>query len=141
MHLQMCSEKLLKGFAVRTLTFVRGHNAVHNHFANLKAIVVGNAKMRRHLMGRPASRAEVIRLLDGLELTMKHLEELNPTVARAIARVAGFSDGPNCEYPWETSPTSTTFSPVRHRFGSKVGRAARLKVYKLLDNILKFEKV
>jgi hypothetical protein len=140
MHLQMCSEKLVKGYFPRSgIVPPRTHQAVHNHFPYLSAAVTATPNIRRAVMGRSATRAEVSQMLASLEATMRHIEALNPVVAE---RLAGQSNVPNCEYPWESiGPPPVGHPPARHRFGRSVGVAARAKLYRLLDRILMVERV
>jgi len=134
MHLQMASEKLVKGHMRRARPNVpRTHEAVHNHFSHLSATVINDEKLRTAFMGRTASRQEVSKHLRGLQGTMRKFELLNPSLAGRNA--------PNCEYPWESpGPPPQGHSPVKHRFGNAVGKAARYKVYRLLDRILLSER-
>ena len=130
----MCGEKLVKGYARRSGTFQPHHHAVRSWFAVLRSVIVGSPKLRRKFMGETASRASVSKVLNSLETTLLAIEGLNPSVA-------GWGR-PNCEYPWEIAgPPPRGYPPVRHRFGSAVGSAARAKVYRLIDRILVIEGV
>lgn len=134
MHLQMCSEKLVKAYMKRSGNFRPTHQVTANYFRHLRDVVVADPNFRSALMGRPASRHEVFAVLRGLKRTMEKFESLNPSVARL--------NRPNCEYPWELpGTTADEVPPVRHRFGAAVGRAARAKMYRLLDRILTSEGV
>lgn len=130
MHLQMCGEKLIKSYLARHGAVPRTHRAVHNHFADLSNIVVGSPRLRSALMGREATRGQASKVLSSLNVTMRRVESLNPTVAGG--------DRPNCEYPWE-DPPGVSHAPVRHRFGNAVGKAARARLYRALDRILSAE--
>ncbi len=134
MHLQMCGEKLVKAYLVRQGAPYIGHHAVHNHFANLKLIILSTPSLRTALMGTHGTRGKVNLVLRSMERTMLRVESLNPSVARP------FNASPNCEYPWVTGSPPNGHAPVRYRFGSAVGYAARVKLYSFLDKVLKAER-
>ena len=133
MHLQMCGEKLIKGYLRRVAPPPRVHNVVRSSFRYLETIILGTPKLRDRLMGYKGARISQVKpRLISLERTMLRIELLNPSVA-------GYRS-PNCEYPWEPV-SSVGYAPSRHRFGRAVGKAARAKVYRLLDRILVAEGV
>lgn len=134
LHLQMCSEKLVKGYRRRAYPLVRTHDAVTQWYPDLVSAIINDQRKRDSLGGAGASRSQVTKRLDSLKRTLVKIEQLNPSIAARLRR------NENCEYPWEsTGPPPVGYPPARHKFGRAVGRAARVKVFDLLDRILRCE--
>ncbi len=140
LHLQMSIEKLLKGYYHMQEGVRPGyiHDAVNRYFDILEFLILNDVRRRKLLMGKNSGREATRRVLGSMRTSMERIEALNPSVSVRLDRSVSRGGAPNCEYPWESNGTWHT--PVRYRFGSAVGSAARAKLYRFLDRLLNSER-
>ena len=130
--LQMACEKLVKAALCCDPIDPKSLQKSHDYVAKtLPVVFKGNLA----LLGNSSLKAA-----QGFQTLARHLAQEINLLAPAVKREGKRPD--NCEYPWESAGLPPIgYPPARHKFGRAVGRAARVKVFDLLDRILRCERV